>query len=368
MAGNGMPISTMATRITIDDMQAVESLRGIKNQVSALMNSWKAQNAMLNSVGDHLGAAKAKYEGLGDAIQKQEEYISKLKSEMETIDTSTNKGSEAYARLTKQLSMAQKQLANLNAQQDRAKKSMDYYASGADKVKQSLKEMTTSSNLMIEKLKAEGKIYQANYEQSRLYANQLSKMSSLHEKLKSSLNSIAAEQGKESDAYKRTASSLQKLDTEMAKTRSAQSKLNESFSSTNIAAAKIHDNYNKISKSVSQVGSGVKSMAGKVVSAGATAGVAVAGLSAGFVAASKSASEMQNTYRTTANLLETGGEKVADVTKNVAEMQRNGRQYSLEYGKSQQEIAEAYQDLVKRGDTSKQALGAMRSENSSQRR
>ena len=362
MAGNGTPVSTLATRITIDDMQAVESLRGIKNQVSSLMNSWKAQNAMLNSVGDHLGAAKAKYEGLGDAIQKQEEYISKLKSEMETIDTSTNKGSEAYARLTKQLAMAQKQLANLNAQQDRAKKSMDYYASGADKVKQSLKEMTTSSNLMIEKLKAEGKTYQANYEQSRLYANQLSKMSSLHEKLKSSLNSIAAEQGKESDAYKRTASSLQKLDTEMAKTRSAQSKLNESFSSTNIAAAKIHDNYNKISKSVSQVGSGVKSMAGKVVSAGATAGVAVAGLSAGFVAASKSASEMQNTYRTTANLLETGGEKVADVTKNVAEMQRNGRQYSLEYGKSQQEIAEAYQDLVKRGDTSKQALGAMRSE------
>ena len=362
MAGNGTPVSTLATRITIDDMQAVESLRGIKNQVSSLMNSWKAQNAMLQSVGDHLGAAKAKYEGLGDAIQKQEEYITKLKSEMENIDTSTNKGSEAYARLTKQLSMAQKQLANLNAQQERAKKSMDYYASGADKVKTSLKEMTTSSNLMIEKLKAEGKTYQANYEQSRLYANQLSKMSSLHEKLKSLLNSIAAEQGKESDAYKRTASSLQKLDTEMAKTRSAQSKLNESFSSTNLSAAKIHDNYNKISKSVGQVGSGVKSMAGKIVSAGATAGVAVAGLSAGFVAASKSASEMQNTYRTTANLLETGGEKVSEVTKNVSEMQRDGRKYSLEYGKSQQEIAEAYQDLVKRGDTSKQALGAMRSE------
>lgn len=361
MAGNGTPVSTLATRITIDDMQAVESLRGIKNQVSSLMNSWKAQNAMLNSVGDHLGAAKAKYEGLGDAIQKQEEYISKLKSEMETIDTSTNKGSEAYARLTKQLSMAQKQLANLNAQQERAKKSMDYYASGADKVKASLKEMTTSSNLMIEKLKAEGKTYQANYEQSRLYANQLSKMSSLHEKLKSSLNSIAAEQGKESDAYKRTASSLQKLDTEMAKTRSAQSKLNESFSSTNIAAAKIHDNYNKISKSVSQVGSGVKSMAGKVVSAGATAGVAVAGLSAGFVKASQKASDLSSTYTRVTNLLETGGEKVSQATKNVAEMQKQGRKLSLKYGKSQQDIAEAYEELTKRGYSSEQSLGAMKS-------
>lgn len=362
MAGNGTPVSTLATRITIDDMQAVESLRGIKNQVSALMNSWKAQNAMLNSVGDHLGAAKAKYEGLGDAIQKQEEYITKLKSEMETIDASTNKGSEAYARLTKQLSMAQKQLANLNAQQERAKKSMDYYASGADKVKASLKEMTTSSNLMIEKLKAEGKTYQANYEQSRLYANQLSKMSSLHEKLKSSLNSIAAEQGKESDAYKRTASSLQKLDTEMAKTRSAQSKLNESFSSTNIAAAKIHDNYNKISKSVSQVGSGVKSMAGKVVSAGATAGVAVAGLSAGFVAASKSASEMQHTYKQVNNLMVTGGEKTAEVTKRVNEMQSEGRDLSLKYGVSQQQIAEGYLELARRGDNSAQALASMKSQ------
>ena len=361
MAGNGTPVSTLATRITIDDMQAVESLRGIKNQVSSLMNSWKAQNAMLQSVGDHLGAAKAKYEGLGDAIQKQEEYISKLKSEMETIDTSTNKGSEAYARLTKQLSMAQKQLANLNAQQDRAKKSMDYYASGADKVKQSLKEMTTSSNLMIEKLKAEGKTYQANYEQSRLYANQLSKMSSLHEKLKSSLNSIAAEQGKESDAYKRTASSLQKLDTEMAKTRSAQSKLNESFSSTNLSAAKIHDNYNKISKSVGQVGSGMKEMAGKIVSAGATAGVAVAGLSAGFVKASQKASDLSSTYTRVTNLLETGGEKVSQATKNVAEMQKQGRELSLKYGKSQQDIAEAYEELTKRGYSSEQSLGAMKS-------
>ena len=361
MAGNGTPVSTLATRITIDDMQAVNSLRGLKNQVSTLMNSWKAQNAMLQSVGDHLGAAKAKYEGLGDAIQKQEEYITKLKSEMETIDTSTNKGSEAYARLTKQLSIAQKQLANLNAQQERAKKSMDYYASGADKVKSSLKEMTTSSNLMIEKLKAEGKTYQANYEQSRLYANQLSKMSSLHEKLKSSLNSIAAEQGKESDAYKRTASSLQKLDTEMAKTKSEQSKLNSSFSNTHQSVAKMRDSYDKASTSVRKVGTGVKEMAGKVVSGTAIAVTAVGGLSAGFVAASKSAASLQNTYKVTSNLLQTGGEKTAEVTKNVAEMQKDGRKYSLEYGVSQKEIAAGYEELTKKGYSSAQSLGSMKS-------
>lgn len=360
--GSGIPSATLATRITIDDLQAVNSLRSLKNQVNTLMNSWKAQNVMLESVGDHLGAAKAKYEGLGDSIKKQEEYISKLKSEMETIDSSTKKGSEAYARLTKQLSLAQKQLANLTAQQERAKGSMEYYASGADKVKTSLREMTTSSNLMIEKLKAEGKTYQANYEQSKLYANQLSKMSSLQGRLKSSLNSIATEQGKESDAYKRTASLLEKLETEMAKTKASQTKLNESFSSTHSSVAKMRDSYDKASNSVKKVGSGVKEMAGKVVSGTAIAVTAVGGLSAGFIAASQSAATLQNSYKVTANLLETGGEKTAEVIKNVAEMQKDGRKYSLEYGKSQKEIAEAYQDLVKRGDTSKQALGAMRSE------
>lgn len=359
---SGNTVSTMATRITIDDMQAVSSIKGLKNQVNTLMNSWKAQNAMLKSVGDNLGAAKARYEGLGDSIKKQQEYIEKLKNQMSTLDTSTNKGSEAYARLGKQLSMAQKQLANMSAQQDRAKNSLNYYANGIDKTKKSLSEMTTSSNLMIEKLKAEGKTYQANYQQSKLYANQLDKMQIMHKKLESSLTSIADDQGEESKAYKQTAQSLQKLDTEMAKTKEAQSKLNSSFSNTHASAAKLHDNYDKVSTSVKKVGTGVKEMAGKVVSGTAIAVTAVGGLSAGFVAVSKSASEMQNTYKVTANLLETGGEKTAEVTKNVAEMQKDGRKYSLEYGKSQKEIAEAYQDLVKRGDTSKQALGAMRSE------
>nr|WP_321315040.1 phage tail tape measure protein [uncultured Ligilactobacillus sp.] len=359
---SGNTVSTMATRITIDDMQAVSSIKGLKNQVNTLMNSWKAQNAMLKSVGDNLGAAKARYEGLGDSIKKQQEYIEKLKNQMSTLDTSTNKGSEAYARLGKQLSMAQKQLANMSAQQDRAKNSLNYYTNGIDKTKKSLSEMTTSSNLMIEKLKAEGKTYQANYQQSKLYANQLDKMQIMHKKLESSLTSIADDQGKESKAYKQTAQSLQKLDTEMAKTKEAQSKLNSSFINTHASVAKMRDSYDKASTSVKKVGTGVKEMAGKVVSGTAIAVTAVGGLSAGFVAVSKSASEMQNTYKVTANLLETGGEKTAEVTKNVAEMQKDGRKYSLEYGKSQKEIAEAYQDLVKRGDTSKQALGAMRSE------
>lgn len=43
-------------------------------------------------------------------------------------------------------------------------------------------------------------------------------------------------------------------------------------------------------------------------------------------------------------------------------MQADGEKYSLRYGKSQKEIADAYLELVKRGYSGKQALGAMNTE------
>lgn len=94
--------------------------------------------------------------------------------------------------------------------------------------------------------------------------------------------------------------------------------------------------------------------------------VATAGLGVGMVAAIKkgteSAASLQQSYRTIQNLAVTGGESAAEATKNVTAMQREGQAMSVKYGKSQQEIAEGYEDLVKRGYTTGQALSALKSE------
>ena len=59
-------------------------------------------------------------------------------------------------------------------------------------------------------------------------------------------------------------------------------------------------------------------------------------------------------------MLTTGGEKAAEATKNVAKMQAEGKEMSVQYGVSQQKIADGYQELVKRGYSSSQALGSMK--------
>lgn len=50
----------------------------------------------------------------------------------------------------------------------------------------------------------------------------------------------------------------------------------------------------------------------------------------------------------------------AEATKNVAKMQAESKEMSVQYGVSQQKIADGYQELVKRGYSSLQALGSMK--------
>ena len=86
----------------------------------------------------------------------------------------------------------------------------------------------------------------------------------------------------------------------------------------------------------------------------------IKGIGAAAVDGAQKASDLQNAYVKTFNLLTTGGEKTAETTKNVAKMQAEGKEMSVQYGVSQQKIAGGYQELVKRGYSSLQALGSMK--------
>lgn len=85
-------------------------------------------------------------------------------------------------------------------------------------------------------------------------------------------------------------------------------------------------------------------------------------IAAGMGYALKKSIDFQDVMNTNKNLIVTGGESTQEAIRGVANMERDAKQYSDHYGISQQKIGEGYQELIKRGYTSKQALGAMRSE------
>ena len=96
-------------------------------------------------------------------------------------------------------------------------------------------------------------------------------------------------------------------------------------------------------------------------SRGAFAGVGVAlgGLVAGAGKAIHSAAEVQRRYIEVRNLLETSGERASAAIHHMNQMQREGIKNSQKYGFAQKDIAEQYEELVKRGYSGTAALGSM---------
>lgn len=215
----------------------------------------------------------------------------------------------------------------------------------------------------VKRLESEGKTYEANQQKVKAYQGAIGKLSAEQSRLQSALNRTTSSTDKASDAYRSQQIKLNQTTAEINKfkagIKSAQSEME-----------RIHPTgFNRWVKGANDVTKATSTMKNKLHSAwesirgGAT--VAAAGIGAVGAAAfsgAKQSAEIQQRYREINNLAVLGGEKQKEVTKSVTEMQRQGRDMSIKYGTSQQKIAEGYEDLIKRGYTTKQALGALQTE------
>ena len=211
--------NTIETEIRLNGEQPVQTLRSLKSEVSSLTSAWHAEEVQLKSAGDNLQAAKAKYDGLASTVNKQKEYIQKLKAEQSQIDQTTNKGAETYAKYSTQIENANRKLASMEAQQNKAKNSLNYYSSGVAESKKKLNEISASSEAYVKRLEAEGKQEEANKAKLSGLKSQYSEMENLYSKQSSELSRIASESGKASDAYKKQEIRVNELGAKIATTK-----------------------------------------------------------------------------------------------------------------------------------------------------
>lgn len=222
--------NSIDTEIRLNGEQPVQTLRSLKSEVGSLTSAWKAEEIQLKSAGDNLNAAKSKYEGLSQAVNKQKEYVEKLKKEQAQIDQITAKGSESYAKFGTQIENANRKLASMEAQQTRAKDSWQYYSSGVAESKKKLEDISASSAAYVKRLQAEGKETEANKAKLGALKSTYSEMQSLYSKQATELERIASESGKTSDAYRKQEIRLNELGTKLANTKKEISSVGEATS------------------------------------------------------------------------------------------------------------------------------------------
>lgn len=355
--------NVMATSIKIDTVSATQSLRSMNTALKASTNAWKAEEVQAKSVGNYLKASQARYEGLGRSIDQAKEKIKLIQERQKSLDLTTEDGRNSYNRYAKQLGITVKQLSSMTAQQERAKSAMKYQTSGLASLQSRYRSLNEVNSSYVKRLEAEGKKYEAAKTRLTSYKSAVENLTKQQKIQESELSRIASESGKASSAYhaqevkvNQTATSISKLN---SKVKSAQSEVN-----------KLNPNgFNKIANGAKHVTNAADKMKSSLknawehVKSGATAAAAgIGAVGAAAISGAKKAGNLEQSYKEITNLAVTGGEKQKEAIKNVSEMQRQGRAMSIQYGKSQQDIADSYEELVKRGYSTKQALGAMRTE------
>ena len=218
--------ATMSTEIALDTLQAANSIKRLTQLVNSSTNAWKAQESQMRSAGDYLGAAQAKYDGLGNAIQNQQHKIEKLKQEQSQLKGSTAETAEQYLKYQQQIDQATTRLASLENQQRQAKNSLEYQKSGLAELQKEYKAQNEASETYVRRLKAEGKEDKARQEQLKQYKGSITNLNKQYETQKEMLERVAKQSGRTSDEYRKQKQRLDETATSLAHTRNAADKLN----------------------------------------------------------------------------------------------------------------------------------------------
>lgn len=280
--------NVMATKVALDLVEASKSIRNLTTEVNASTKAWQAQEASLKSAGDYVGAAKARVEGLGNAIDAQkakiaalqekqesmnnitqdaaEKYlklkdridqlkseqsslddvtgknkdkyealgaeISRLESKQEKLDVGTVKQAETYLRYGAQVDQAKAKLASMEAQQQRAEQQLELQNSGVLKLNASMRAQSALFMAHAERLQAEGRQYQAMGVQVNGLESKISQLREVQQREMQMLDSTRQRMGENSQEYLKQATRVEELGAKIAQTRSKINELNETMKAT----------------------------------------------------------------------------------------------------------------------------------------
>lgn len=232
--------ATMSTEISLNTIEASKSIKHLTQLVSSATSAWKAQEAQLRSTGDNLGAAKAKYDGLSEAITRQQAKIDSLKREQSELKGNTSETAEQYLKYQRQIDQATTKLASMESQQQKAKSSLDYYKSGLAGLQQQFKQQNEVSETYIKRLQAEGKESEANEEKAKHLKSSIENLTKQYKIQEDMLQKVADKSGKTSNEYLLQKKRLDETATSLAHAKTNMDKLNDEIAESERNSSLIH--------------------------------------------------------------------------------------------------------------------------------
>ncbi|WP_373821087.1 phage tail tape measure protein [Jeotgalibaca porci] len=219
--------NTMKTRITIDTLRAVDSLKTLKQAVNGATNEWKAQEVAYKSVGNYMQAAIARQDGLTTAIERQRVAIENQKKGLSDLGTITEKNAGSAARYENEIARMELKLNSMVAQQDRAKTAVERQIAGIDGLTAKMKSNDAATESYIRNLKSQGDEESAVNAKRKATTEQLKNQEEMYQRQETLLKQVARESGYTSEAYQKQRIALQDAGSAINETKQKLEKLNK---------------------------------------------------------------------------------------------------------------------------------------------
>lgn len=318
----------------------------------------QAQIKSLKQQGDEFGANELKVQSLKDKQQSLNEVQEKEEKILSNVIARSGEGSRAYIEQSVAVQKAKNAVAENTEEIGKYNQKINQTENNLKELKSDYSSLKAVQDSNITRLRAEGKANEANVADINKLRDAYANLTKQYQLQNEKMSGMRVG----SHGYQEAYVEANKTATEMAR-----------VSKQALATQKDINNMNpygisKIGTAFNDVAHAGTKMQDKVVGAyqairrnAATIALTVGVAGAALLKGAQTATDIQNSYVKTNNLLVTGGEKQKTVTSQITQMQKDGAQYATQYGYSQKSIADGYEELVKRGYEGAQSIGSMKS-------
>lgn len=317
----------LATEVGLNTTSATNSLNELKSAVKDSTNEWKQMESQMKQSGDEIGASEAKYKGLTQSVNQQQDVLAKLRQEQSEVNRSTEAGEQTYQKYASQITTAERQLASMTKQQEQAKRAYELQESGIAGLNKEIQNSIKETDSYVELLRAEGKEEEANEAQKKGLARTLEKQGQLYEAQRKQLDKMTQSGEASSDSISKQKVALDKTGTSIAKGKRSLEELDgaQGKIGKNEGATEAGGKFERLTGAVNKTKLGLAATA-------AAAGTALAGVSKLVSAIYDQQSQVSSLQaRTTASYGESK-EAISAINKL----------YAKGYGESVEDLTETY--------------------------
>lgn len=320
----------VSTEIGLNTAKATQGLNELKSAVKDSTNEWKQMESQMKQSGDEIGASEAKYKGLSQSVEKQQDVLAKLKQEQSEVNRSTEAGEATYQKYASQITTAERQLASMTKQQEQAKRAYELQESGIAGLNKEIQQSIKETDAYVNRLKAEGKEEEANEAQKKGLARTLEKQGQLYEAQRKQLDKMTRSGEASSESISKQKIALDKTGTSIAKGKQSLEELDgaQGKIGKNEGATEAGGKFEKLTGAVDKTKLGLTATV-------AAAGTALAGVSKLVSAIYDQQSQVSALQARTTSSYGESKEAISAINKL----------YAQGYGESVEDLTETYTQL-----------------------